>query len=371
MVAKRDYLPTLDGWRTLSIAAVILFHDKVHHFGWLSSTWLYGHGNLGVDVFFAISGVLICSRLLDEEDSAGKIDLRNFYIRRIFRILPPVIFYLVGIWIMAITLGLPVAKPETLASILFVRNYTSAFSHFQNFNINFPFYTSHFWSLAVEEHFYLILPPLLVFSPKKWRVPSLLIIAVFVAVHRFISESLLSSTHTDMRLDGLLVPAAIAIIIRNKRVKIRLTKWLSCWPILAVALAILVVRGGYPRLQTLALAWLLPFLVLGTMLRPTSLISKFLEISPMRYIGKLSYSIYLWQQVFFITHFGTPVPKMGLVQRWPLCLFATLGCAMFSYYFVERPTISLGRKIIKYLDTVKEKTYLRTTLQTENLQPHP
>ena len=159
----RGYVPTLDGWRTLSIAAVILCHDNLHRFGPFSTEWLYLHGNVGVDIFFAISGLLICSRLLDEESDAGSISIRNFYLRRAFRILPPAIAFLAALLILSRLVHLPAETPEVLASLFFVRNYTFFFHHFQSVA---PFYTSHFWSLAVEEHFYLIFPLLYV-----WMVP--------------------------------------------------------------------------------------------------------------------------------------------------------------------------------------------------------
>src|SRR5580698_3634021 len=92
--SKPHYLPTLDGWRALAILAVMFSHDSVHTLGPFTTAWLYQHGDLGVDLFFAISGILICSRLLTEEESQGFISRRNFYIRRVFRILPPAIFFL-------------------------------------------------------------------------------------------------------------------------------------------------------------------------------------------------------------------------------------------------------------------------------------
>jgi peptidoglycan/LPS O-acetylase OafA/YrhL len=351
-VRPSSYLPTLDGWRTLAIAGVILCHDKVHRLGPLNTEWLNRHGNLGVDVFFAISGLLICSRLMAEERASGAIDVRSFYIRRCFRILPPAIFFLAALELLAHVVGLPVALPEILASIFFVRNYTFTFLHFQNI---YPFYTSHFWSLAVEEHFYLVLPALLVLTPKKWRIPSLLGLASIVAVHRFISGSLATEMHTDMRLDALFVPAAIAVFLSTNGIPIWLERWLRFWPLLAVALYVLVTIELTPRFELLALAWLLPFFVLGTTLRPKSFFSRFLELPGMRYFGRLSYSIYLWQQLFFVGHFGSVTPGLGLVQRWPYCLAATIACAMVSYYFIERPLIRVGHRLASNQSLTRQK----------------
>jgi peptidoglycan/LPS O-acetylase OafA/YrhL len=209
----RGYLPTLDGWRTLSIAAVIFCHDRLHQFGPFSTGWLYRHGNLGVDIFFTISGLLICSRLLDEEQDTGSISIQSFYLRRAFRILPPAIAFLATLAVLSRLIHLPVGKPEIFASLFFVRNYTFFFQHLQSVA---PFYTSHFWSLAVEEHFYLILPALLVFAPKRWRVPFLLFLASAVGLHRFVLGASASSMHTDTRLDALVIPAALAILLRNQ-----------------------------------------------------------------------------------------------------------------------------------------------------------
>lgn len=338
----RDYIPTLDGWRALSITAVLLCHDKIHALGPLSTAWFNVHGNLGVDVFFAISGLLICSRLLAEEQKYGSISIHNFYIRRGFRILPPAAFFLFVLYLLAKTIHFPAALPEIAASLLFVRNYTFFFQHFQTV---YPYYTSHFWSLAIEEHFYLLLPALLVFAPRRWRVPALLTLAVAVVVHRWVNDAHPIFTHTDMRLDALLVPAALAILLQTKQSQDRIRPWLRLWPLAALLLIAEITHPLLPRLDQTLLAWLLPFFILGTMLRPHSLFARFLELPFMRYIGRLSYSLYLWQQIFFIGHFGSGATVLGPFQRWPLCLVTTLAAALFSYYFVERPLIRLGHRV--------------------------
>ena len=348
---SRGYLPTLDGWRTLSIAAVICCHDRLHSFGPIDTTWLYLHGNLGVDIFFAISGLLICSRLLDEERETGSISIPNFYLRRAFRILPPAVAYLATLAILLWLIHLPVGLPEIFASAFFVRNYTFFFQHFQTLN---PVYTSHFWSLAVEEHFYLLLPALLVFAPRRWRVPALLLLAATVGVHRFLLGTKASVMHTDTRLDALVVPAALAILLQSRSLRDRLTPWLRLWPLLAFAVFALVIFGWAPRLQPLALAWSMPFFVLGTLLRPQSLFARFLELPLMRYFGRLSYSIYVWQQLFFVGHFGAPAPHIAILQRWPLAPIATIGCAMLSYYLIERPAIRVGHRLAARKEAKRE-----------------
>jgi peptidoglycan/LPS O-acetylase OafA/YrhL len=150
------YKPTLDGWRALSVIAVILCHDRLHSVGPFSTTWLYWYGNLGVNIFFAISGILICSRLLEEERESGAIDIPRFYVRRAFRILPAASCFLATLAVLSRLIHLPVAGPEIFASLFFVRNYTFFFRHFQAVR---PFYTSHLWSLALLRRLALRPPP--------------------------------------------------------------------------------------------------------------------------------------------------------------------------------------------------------------------
>jgi peptidoglycan/LPS O-acetylase OafA/YrhL len=321
---------------------VVLCHDSVHRFGPLSTQWLYDHGHHGVDVFFAISGILICSRLMSEEEHKGKIHIDRFYLRRAFRILPPAVFYLACLVVLHLAIALPVGYPEIASSLLFLRNYTFSFQHLQHI---YPAYTSHFWSLAVEEHFYLLLPGLLVFCPKRWRVTSLLLIASAVAVHRaLLGAGTQSQFHTDTKLDALLIPAAIAVLLRRSEFRAWLTSWLRYWPVVGVSLLAIISFGRPGVLEPFAVAWLMPFVILGTMLRPRGLVARFLELAPLRYIGRLSYSLYLWQQLFFVSHYGSVSSGMSMVQHWPLSLALTIGMAMLSYYCVEQPCIRIGHR---------------------------
>jgi peptidoglycan/LPS O-acetylase OafA/YrhL len=341
------YIPTLDGWRTIAVLAVMLCHDGLHRFGPLSTAWFQDHGQLGVDIFFSISGLLICSRLLTEEDSQGYISRRNFYLRRAFRILPAAILFLAALLLLKAIVHLPVALPEVLASLFFARNYTSTFTPFQTI---YPFYTSHFWSLAVEEHFYLLLPTLLVVTPKKWRAGALLTLAAAVALHRITPNSA-SSFHTDLRLDALLVPAALAILLRspNPLHRHRITQIARLALILAAVLYLFITSNFAPRTTGLIVAWLTPFLILGTVLRspvhPQNWFSRLLESPPLRYLGRISYSLYLWQQLFLITHFGADTARLGPLQAFPLNWIMTFACALLSFYLIERPLIRLSHRL--------------------------
>ncbi len=343
------YLPTLDGWRAIAIVAVMLSHDATHRIGPLSTHWLYEHGHLGVDIFFAISGILICSRLLAEEETTGEISLRGFYIRRALRILPAAVLFLAALIILKATVHLPVELPEVFASLFFLRNYTASFSHFQTV---YSYYTSHFWSLAVEEHFYLILPGLLVVTPKRLRAAALLVLAAAVSLHRIAPNSWLSF-HTDIRLDALLVPAALAVLLRNSGFRQRLIAALPYLTILPALVLLLIAKDELPRTTGLLVAWLAPLLILATMLHPASWFSRLLESAPLRFVGRISYSLYLWQQLFLVSHFGADTGQLGPLQTWPLSWLMAFGCSLLSYYLVEQPMIRLGHRLASHVSKGK------------------
>ena len=215
---KTGYLPTLDGWRAIAIVAVLLDHTVEYsglgHYPKLLS--LTHTGPNGVSLFFAISGFLICSRLLEEKRAFGQISLRGFYIRRACRILPPAMFYLLVIGALSLC-GLIIVSPgEWWSSALFFRNYLPG----DWINRGWGGYTIHYWSLAVEEHFYFLWPAALVFLGKKRARWFALSLAFAVAAWRTwdfnrhwfdrLIPGLLFGSRTDVRMDALLLGCVAA-----------------------------------------------------------------------------------------------------------------------------------------------------------------
>ena len=140
-----DYIPTLDGWRAVAISLVLLSHSS-------RSSGLAEHlGFLGVALFFGISGYLICTKLLVERERNGSISLKSFYWRRAFRILPASVSYLVVIGNLGVFSLEQVKGRDVASGILFFANYLPN----KHWDIN------HFWSLSMEEHFYMLWPMLL------------------------------------------------------------------------------------------------------------------------------------------------------------------------------------------------------------------
>jgi len=336
----RGYLPTLDGWRAIAVLSVILYHDRLYSYGPLNTGWFQEHGSFGVDIFFGISGLLICSRMLEEERKNGKIRLKQFYVRRAFRILPPLLCYLCVIALLALGRVIAVDAKEWFASLLFCRNYSFLGSVAGHDN----WYTGHFWSLAVEEHFYFLLPGMLVFIPKRWRIPSLVGIAIGVEIWRALQQQtrpwLFLFQHTDVRLDALLIPALIAILMTEPWWHRKLEKIVRFWALPLMLTIYLVTIDRFQILSKLAEPILVPLFLLGTVLS-SGLGSRILELPLLRWVGRLSYSLYLWQQLFFTGHFFAP---LGIWQKSPMNWVLVFGCSAASYYWIERPLMRLGHR---------------------------
>jgi peptidoglycan/LPS O-acetylase OafA/YrhL len=366
---SKDYRPTLDGWRAIAILLVMFAHGGSELFypggRFASSAWysLSLHGAFGVDLFFGISGLLICGRLLDEHEKTGGISLGSFYIRRIFRILPPAFAYLAIVGLLAIAGFIAVSPREWLSSVFFSRNY-----------IVMPeatgWYTGHFWSLAVEEHFYLIWPAALLTLGARRARRYLPAIAIAVAIWRMadfhwlhgqIWPGVLSDNiyeRTDTRFDGLLWGCWIALIASVPAYRVALARRLSPSVIagLIVLLAACLVLN-----PPLAMAWeafLVPVILAGTVLNPKPLFSRMLEAPPMRWVGRISYSLYLWQQLFLV---GWKIPRplpFGRLQEFPLNLVAVFVCASASYYLLERPLVAFGHSLSARLQTHRDSTFV-------------
>ncbi|HLW86504.1 MAG TPA: acyltransferase [Candidatus Sulfotelmatobacter sp.] len=347
--ARTGYLATLDGWRSIAIAGVLLDHATG---GILRGSRWYSFlrtGPNGVSVFFAVSGFLICSRLLEEEQLTGGISLRGFYIRRGCRILPAAFAYLAFIGVLGMVGIVTVTPLEWASCVLFFRNYVSP----DWIHAGWGGYTIHYWSLAVEEHFYLLWPALLAFSG---RVRARFVaggMAVAIALWRWWDfhhhwmerhvPGLLFGSRTDVRLDGLLLGCLAALILAEPRWRGWLERHFTAWVWWACVVSyllfqVLLRKHIYSILESMLLAGL----VAGTVLRPSDGFGRLLENRVMKWIGRLSYSLYLWQQLFLIP--GARYP-FSLLQRFPINLAMLLLTAVLSYELLERPLIRVGHRL--------------------------
>jgi peptidoglycan/LPS O-acetylase OafA/YrhL len=306
------------------------------------------HGALGVDVFFALSGFLITRKLLEEYQRNGAIDLRDFYWRRFFRIFPAAWTYLAAVFLGALAGLITLAPHELQSCLLFWRNYDEKLG----------WYTGQFWSLMVEEHFYLLWPAVLVLlAPRRARLAAALS-AVTIALWRnwpeamrFMASLLPNSIpehRTDTRLDSLLwaCVAAIAFPLLSKLL-LRM-RFGHLAPIFFASLLVLsgvLKEGGVATIiQSFLRPVLIPLMIVSTVVFPRGPIGRLLELSSMRFVGKISYSLYLWQQPFLVLD-DSAVAGLTLWQHSPLAPVGLVACAMASYYCIERPMIRLGSNL--------------------------
>ncbi len=342
-VRAADYLPALDGWRAVAILMVVFCHLRLP--GSALRT-LAPYGAMGVHLFFAISGFLITHRLLEEYDRSGRISLRSFYVRRAFRILPAAFAYLLTLCLLGFASGvIPLTTGQIVSSALFFRNYwvePAAQS----------WYTGHFWSLSVEEHFYLLWPGLLVLiglRRARWFAPAL---ACSFALWRALDSRFgwIASIQpawkdlverSDYRMDGLLWGCAAALVWRAPRVRARL-EGRGNLSLIAVAIMVLLLIVRPPG-SVAMLALLMPVPILLTAADANCWMTRALDLPPALWLGRLSYSVYIWQMLF-LPAYGIPI-SLGTAQRlpWNVALIVALAC--ISYYAIERPLRRIGRRL--------------------------
>jgi peptidoglycan/LPS O-acetylase OafA/YrhL len=343
------YIPTLDGWRAVAILLVIAQHAAPELAAPASFLRrVLRHGGLGVDIFFGISGYLITTRLLRQDKENWHVRITTFYRARIFRILPASWLYLATISVLVWLGVLSVPWRFIVSALALYRNYLPIGTSYGDRS----WYVSHFWSLNVEEHFYLLWPLLLVLADRR----RLLVIAPLLATLsalwrgaclRYPGINPFPDTvimyRTDAALDGLLWGCWLALVCDHPTARARLTRWLRppIWTFLTIATVLLVAWS--PPFHRMLLAFVIPFILLGTVLHPGAPAGRLLEFPPIRWIGRISYSLYLWQQLFFTGH-GSRSPLLGSLQHWPWNLAAAFAVATASYYLIERPFHKLGHR---------------------------
>ena len=360
-VRKRSgYLPTLDGWRAVAIVWVLLAHDQMR-FSPRIHDILNETGDRGVQLFFALSGLLICGRLLREEAESGRISMRGFYLRRLFRIQPAALLYLAVMALFTIVGVIPKFWPGILGAVLMVRNLWPGMQGYEFW------FTSHFWSLSVEEHFYLMLPAFLVLV-KRGRLAILCAAVVLLETWRilvfhhrpFQTWTWQPYLRTDTSLSVIVLGAVSALALARPRVRALAVRYLQPWVAIGyVAVIFWRLQVHHSNVDHILLITTFPPLLVATMLHPQSPVSRVLELPPLRWIGRVSFSLYLWQQFFFV-----PVNPPGpgdWRSHWPLCWAASFACAALSYYLVETPMVRFGHRIaMRY-----------TTAPSERERPEP
>jgi peptidoglycan/LPS O-acetylase OafA/YrhL len=176
---------------------------------------------------------------------------------------------------------------------------------------------------------------------------------------------------TDTHVDALLIPALIALALypltRNEAAR----RYIRVWSFpMFVAMELFLLNTRVPCFFTLQ-AIVLPLLILSTALHPNTLQGRILETKPLRWIGCISYSLYLWQQLFFGFNFAGSPPGLALLRKPQINLLALLVCATFSHYVIEKPFIRLGHKLASTSIPCPSHTQARAYTPTLGESPRP
>ena len=383
MSKKTKYLPSIDSLRAIAVIAVIIYH--------IDANYLPG-GFLGVDLFFVLSGYLISSLIIKEYKSTGTVNLYNFYVRRARRLLPAV-YFMITVVLIIITLFNGVLLKKSHLDALFGYIYSSNWwyifhklDYFDSFGSQSPF--KHLWSLAIEEQFYMFFPLIfLIFNRKSksnngnsklnknfiYVVLSLILVSLIAHILLFdINNINRIYFGTDTRAFSLLVGVVGAILYPMDRLSERTTKKDNMIYSIVSLVSILVLigimintseyntwlyRGGFLLVAIIGL------IIIISSGRQYTFMSKLLSFKPFVFIGKISYSLYLWH--FPILVVTTPVSEIGnpnlfyVTLRIVLIFLAATG----SYMFVETPIRKLGfvnyinllfKRIMKFKNNTKK-----------------
>ncbi|MFI5258563.1 MAG: acyltransferase family protein [Candidatus Limnocylindrales bacterium] len=351
---KDGFRPDIEGLRGLAVSLVVLFHA-----GLLSqaSIQLTG-GFIGVDLFFVVSGYLITGLLMRERERTGRISFSRFYARRVRRILPAAAVTLLITIPLANSLVTLVDRPSVMedgaAAALSIANIRFAMTtdYFNPVNYS-PFL--HFWSLGVEEQFYFVWPALLMIVAWKWpRIGAGVALAVIVAAS-FIASLMLTDTATStafymlptrawqLGAGGLLavgagsmdrLPDAVRGALRQL---LAFAGWAALAGLITAAIAISSVDTPYP-----GYAAIVPTLA-GVVLIASGPIRTgpgvLLRLPPIRFLGKISYSLYLWHWPMLILgglYLTGPLGTLSPAQALALAGLS-IPVATASWFFVEEP----------------------------------
>ncbi|MFQ3726562.1 acyltransferase family protein [Staphylococcus equorum] len=370
------YMPGLDGLRAISVIGIIIYH--------LNKQWLSG-GFIGVDTFFVISGYLITSLLLKEYEETGIINLKQFWLRRVKRLIPAVF-----VLVLVVTLATLIFKPEHIVSIkhdafaafLYVSNWwyiATDVNYFEQFAF-MPL--KHLWSLAIEEQFYIFFPVILIMlllTMKKRR--NVILIFLATSIISLLTMVIISGPHsshsrvyfgTDTRLQTMLLGVILAfiwppfklkkdpnIILRN------IIDSIGMFALLGLLLVFFKVsddsswiyNGGFYLISTLTL------FVIISVVHPSGYFAKIIGNRLFVYIGKRSYSLYLWHFPIISFLHAYYVDGQIPVYVYIIDLTFTAIFAELSYRYIETPFRKNGFKIFTFKKLNKVR-FIRTVILT-------
>jgi peptidoglycan/LPS O-acetylase OafA/YrhL len=346
---KSGEIPGVDGLRAVSILIVM-----ISHFGFPNRI----PGGLGVTIFFFISGFLITTLMLREAGEKGNISIRNFYMRRFLRLQPELFAYVLLSALIGIAyFGMPRFSDFT-AAFLYVTNYYAI--TVSGLKESFTIRWSQIWSLAVEEHYYLTYPLLFaatIRTPRHLLAIMIAICGALLAWRGVLVWNGVFQPHTymatDTRLDSIAYGCLAAVLLWRFNAALA---YFARWFTLPLGVSIILISTAVTSpvfretarysLQGIALL----FIFLGLFTPMGRIVIFFLELPPMRWMGRMSYAAYLWGREYQLAvgHFFDPnLTTMGFGMKALITLVGlavTFAIAALSHHYIYRRTLAIRRK---------------------------
>ena len=353
-----SHIPSLDGLRAFSVALVLIGHVAATHGApaWMDRPIITSLGNIGVRFFFLISGFLITSLLMREHARHGQINLRHFYIRRAYRILPAALVYIGVIWACHlagwIDLSFHIATKTTAESA--IPDLLHALTFTANYNHDYNWYYNHLWSLSVEEQFYLLWPFVLLYLGKahgRWACVAAMLACPVIraAMYAWGDAPEIAMNREFQAIADALATSCLAALLHQQIGQSKLALRFLMHPLLPLMVGACLLAMGYgSALVSRPFAYIVGqvfsnlgiIIVLQHVIRsPNTWAGQILNWRPMVWVGTMSYSLYLWQEPFLYFHLD------HWLTRFPLNLLLSFAAAWLSYRLIEKPFLKLREKL--------------------------
>lgn len=332
----QKYNPRLDGLRAIAVLLVIFTHYQVPGFS---------NGGYGVDIFFVLSGFLITLVLIKGREKNESLFV--FYWRRFLRLMPALFFMCICILIFSLFFGskvpLETAFQDIFASIFYVSNWTRAL--LVGIPV-IPVMLGNTWSLAIEEQFYLIWPPLFLFLYSRYKIKHVLLLttmlmltgigwSIYAGLHNFGFTRIYNGF--DTRSFTLMLGCCLAIFLQIEKSGRFLKVTAKAWPVAVMGMIYLICIMKTSEVNTtyysLFASILTVIIIISTYYKPESLFGKFLGIKPVVAIGKISYGLYLWHYPVWLILFTFEMSKIAIILVGITLSFFT---AAASYLLIEK-----------------------------------
>ena len=324
---SKNRILSLDGWRGIAILIVLISHFVGTMKLGAAFKWIPATGPHGVTVFFVLSGFLITTTIATHRPS-----LKAFYTKRFFRLMPTAWAYLLFLPVAGAVFGISlIGFREALSCLFFFRNFQGQMGQGM---------TAHFWSLSIEEQFYFIWPPILLAVGNKRACLIAAFAALAISLNRFVHWNFYHRKYfefrTEARADALFIGCLAALLLLDPAIRPRLERFAKfvTFPAIAIFLYCMWRYDLPPTVECAAIA----ILMIAT-LDSRSMFAAPLRHPALRWMGRTSYSFYIWS-MFFALLSGPPMRTTIMMVL--LCCFAVA-----SHYLIERPGLALGVALLK------------------------